>query len=248
VIIISNNNLHINELNSNVNNQENARRPEFITIGRLAPDFTALSTQGYIRLSDYRGKWVLLSSHPMAFAPVSTTEIIAAAQNYSEFQKRNVQLLSITTDNNLANLAWINDISRNTGIAIPFPIISDRNYAISELYGMLNPDRVYEESVRDSFIISPAGKIRAIITLPVSSGRGVYEFLRVLDSLQLTEEYNLYTPSGWYPGEPVVVPPPNTYDELVNTVNNGASLGLQCPFWYLCYTNINTAQPINTNN
>jgi len=246
--MISNNNLHINKLNSNVNNQENERRPEFITIGRLAPDFAALSTQGYIRLSDYRGKWVVLSSHPMAFTPVSTTELIAAAQNYSEFQKRNVQLLSLTTDNNFANLAWINDISRNTGITIPYPIISDRNHAISELYGMYNPDRVYEESVRDAFIINPSGKIRAIITLPVSSGRGVNEFLKILDSLQLTEEYNLYTPSGWYPGGSVVVPPPNTYDELVNRVNNAASSGIVCPFWYLCYTNINTAQPTNINN
>lgn len=246
--MISNNNQHINELNNNENNQDDYRRTECITIGRLAPDFTALSTQGYIKLSDYRGKWVLLSSHPMAFTPVSTTELISAAQHYSEFQKRNVQILSLTTDNNFANLAWVNDISRNTGINIPFPIISDRNYIISELYGMLNPDRVYEESVRDAFIINPAGKIRAIVTLPVSCGRGVREFLRIVDSLQLTDQYNLYTPSGWNPGDPVVVPPPNTYDELVNTVNNGASSGLLCPFWYLCYTNINTAQPININN
>ncbi|MGB4661469.1 MAG: redoxin domain-containing protein, partial [Mobilitalea sp.] len=174
MIIISNNNLHINKLNNNINNQENERRTECVTIGRLAPDFTALSTQGYIKLSDYRGKWVLLSSNPMGFTPVSTTEIIAAAQNYSEFQKRNTQLLSLTTDNNFANLAWIYDISQNTGVTIPFPIITDRNYTLSELYGMYNPDRVYEESVRDVFIINPVGKIMAIITLPVSCGIGVF--------------------------------------------------------------------------
>jgi peroxiredoxin (alkyl hydroperoxide reductase subunit C) len=114
-----------------------------ITIGRLAPDFIALSTQGYIRLSDYRGKWVILTSHPSAFSAVSTTEIISAAQDYPQLSANNIEIIGLTTDNISAILAWINDIYQNTGISIPFPIISDTDLSLSELYGMISPDRAF---------------------------------------------------------------------------------------------------------
>lgn len=232
-------------VNNNLNQPERER--ECITIGRMAPDFIALSTQGYIRLSDYKGKWVLLASQPMAFSSTATTELIATAQYYPEILKRNIEVIGLTVDNVYANLAWVYDIYQKTGVPIPFPIIADADLKISELYGMLNPDRMYSESVRDAFIINPFGRIQAIITLPTSCGRNVEEILRIIDSLQITAKYNLQTPAGWKPGSPIVVEPtPISYDELINRVNTKESQGLQCPFWYLCYKNLNTVDETNT--
>lgn len=230
------------------------RKPECITIGKLAPDFIALSTQGYIRMSDYRGEWVIIYSQPMAFTSVATTELIAAALSYPELQKRNAVIIGLTTDNVYSNLAWVYDIYQKTGVVIPFPIIGDADLVISEKYGMLNPDRLYGESVRDAFIINPSGIIRAIITLPTSCGRSIEELLRIIDSLQITEKYNLQTPSGWKQGNPVVEPTPTSFNEIINRVNTGESQGMLCPFWYLCYTNLptednsNNAEPSASNN
>lgn len=233
-----------NNINNNLTPPE--RRLECITLGRLAPDFIALSTQGYIRLSDYRGKWVLLASQPMAFTSVATTELIEAAQTYPEFLEKNAVIIGLTTDNVYANLAWVYDIYQKTGITIPFPIIADADLRISEQYGMLNPDRLYGETVRDAFLINPYGRIQSILTLPVSCGRSGQELIRVLDSLQITEEYNLYTPGNWHQGDPVLKPTPTTYDELISRVNTADSQGLQCPSWYVCYTEVPNSD--NSNN
>ena len=216
------------------------RRAGPITIGRLAPDFMALSTQGYIRLSDYRGKWLILTSHPSAFGAVSTTEIISAAQDYPRLSEQNIEIVGLTTDNIYANLAWINDIYQNKGISIPFPIISDPDLAVSEMYGMISPDRIFGETVRGTFIIDPTGHIRAILTLPVSTGVNWEELLVIINSILIKEKYNLNTPAGWKPGEPVVVPNPVSYEEMVSRAENSENLGYYCPFWYLCYTNLNT--------
>ena len=216
------------------------RRAGPITIGRLAPDFIALSTQGYIRLSDYKGKWLILIAHPSAFGAVSTTEIIRTAQDYQQFSENNIEIVGLTTDNINANLAWINDIYQNTGISIPFPIISDPDLAVSEMYGMISPDRMFGETVRGVFIIDPTGHIRAILTLPVSTGGNNEEFLRIIESILINENYNLHTPANWKPGDPVVVPNLISYEEMVYRAENSESFDYYCPFWYLCYTNLNT--------
>lgn len=237
--MISNNN--VPDINSDINQG-------CITIGRLAPDFAASSTQGVVTMSQYRGKWVLFFSQPGDFTPVSETEIISFAQLYQEFEKRNVQLLGITIDSTFADIDWLIDISNRIGMTVPFPILSDRNAEIANLYGMVNPDRIFEESVRDAFIINPFGRIRAIITYPVSCGRNTYELLRLIDSLQLTEEYNVYTPANWMPGEPVIVPPPHTLEEAMQREKEVSSLGLNCSNWYLCYRDYNSISGINQNN
>lgn len=234
-----------NSINNNLNQQP--RGHECITIGRMAPDFVGLSTLGYVRLSDYKGKWVILASQPSAFDAVSTTEIIGAAQINDELLKRNTYMIGLTTDNIYANLAWVYDIYQNTGITIPFPIIADSELEISELYGMLNPDRLYGETVRDAFIISPFGRIRAILTLPVSTGRSGEELLRVVDSLQIKEQYNLNTPADWHQGDPLIVPNSTSYDEIINRSNNLENLGYNCPLWYVCYTNLPPEANANNN-
>lgn len=206
--------------------------PGCITIGRIAPDFTTLSTEGTITLSQYRGKWVVLVSEPGDFAATSTTSLLAFTNHYEEFVKRNVQVLAVTIDNNFANIEWKKNIVDTYGIIIPFPLLEDRDAEIARKYGMVNPDKIYEESVRDLFIISPEGRIRAILTYPSSCGRNTYEVLRIIDSLQLTQAYNVYTPSNWMPGDPVMLPTTNDFNEAMRRLQEE---GLYCTNWYICF-------------
>lgn len=213
-------------------------RRECLTIGRIAPDFTAITTQGVITLSQYRGKWVVFFSHPGDFTPVCTTEFIAFAQLYPEFEKRNTELLGISIDSNPSHLAWLYNIMQFTGIQMPFPLIADRDSYVATLYGMVNPDRIYEQSVRDVFIIDPVQRIRAILTYPATNGRNMYEILRLLDALQVSTQYGVSTPANWMPGDPVIEPIPMTLEGLLERVNDPQNLGLDCEQWYLCYKNL----------
>lgn len=208
-----------------------------LNIGCMAPDFTAITTQGPITLSQFRGKWVVLFSHPGDFTPVCTSEFISLAQLYPEFEKRNTQLIGISIDSNPAHLAWLYNIYEFSGITIPFPVIADRDATISALYGMINPDRIYEQSVRHVFIIDPVQRIRAILTYPATNGRNTYEILRLLDALQLSTEYGVNTPANWMPGDPVLLNVPETYDELIQRAENPQSPGVDCVQWYMCYEN-----------
>lgn len=217
---------------------------EGLNIGRIAPDFTAMTTQGIITLSQYTGKWVMLFSHPGDFTPVCTSEFISFAQLAPEFEKRGIQLLGISIDSNPSHLAWVYNIYQFTGITIPFPIIADRNAEISALYGMVNPDRIYEQSVRDVFFIDPTRKIRAILTYPATNGRNSYELLRLFDALQTTDEFGVSTPANWLPGQPVILPVPYTYEGLLERVNAPAEPGVECLQWYLCYKDYDELTPI----
>ncbi len=218
---------------------------ECLSIGRIAPDFTVLTTQGVITLSQYAGKWVLLFSHPGDFTPVCTSEFIAFTQLAPEFEERNVQLLGISIDSNPAHLAWLYNIQQFTGMEVPFPLIADRDAEISRLYGMVNPDRIYEESVRDVFIIDPTRRIRSILTYPATNGRNMYELLRLIDALQTTDRYGVSTPANWMPGQPVIVPPPYTYEGLLDRASTVSNPDTACLQWYLCFENYNDLVPIN---
>ncbi|MGD9566955.1 MAG: redoxin domain-containing protein [Sedimentibacter sp.] len=226
-------------MSTNINkNNINPIRSGCTTIGRIAPDFTALSSQGPITLSQYRGKWVVLFYEPGDYYPAATTEIIAFEQLRSEFEKRNVQLLGVTIDSNLADLDWLYDIYLKTGIKISYPLISDRNAEIARLYDLVNPDNIYETSVRDVFIIGPMQNIRAIMTYPLTSGLNIYELLRLIDSLQVSDQYKVITPSNWMLGDPVLTLPPHTLDELIARVDNQSEMNINCISWYTCYENL----------
>ena len=228
----------ISKNNINVNNT--IRSNDCITLGRIAPDFTASSTQGPITLSQFSGKWVVLFYEPGDFYSTSTSELIEFTRLYTEFERRNVQLIGVTIDSNLADIEWVFDINQHLGISIPFPVISDRNAEIATLYDVVSPDRVFEMSVRDVFIISPGRYILAIISYPLSCGLNIYEILRVIDSLQVTENYNLYTPSNWMPGNPLLIPVPHTIEEAMNRWNNQEDLGMDCGMWYYCFKYLNS--------
>lgn len=208
---------------------------QHVSIGMQAPNFTENSTFGPITLSDFKGKWVVLFSHPGDFTPVCTTEFISFSKLAPEFVKRNVQLLGLSIDSNPSHLAWVNAIYQITGITVPFPIIADRTGQVAALYGMIAPDASTQETVRNVYVIDPKQKIRAILSYPLTNGRNIPEILRLVDALQTTDAYGVVTPANWQPGESVIVPPPKTYNELLERENNPEKLNLMCDDWFLCY-------------
>lgn len=216
-------------------NTNNYHQYGHVSIGMKAPDFYANTTFGPIKLSDYKGKWVVFFSHPGDFTPVCTTEFIAFAQANPMFQEKNAELLGLSIDSNPSHLAWVYSIYLNTGIEIPFPVIADRTGEISRLYGMIAPEASTQETVRNVFIIDPEQKIRAILIYPLTNGRNIPEVLRLLEALQTTDEYKVVTPANWLPGQLPLVPPPRTYQELIKRENNPESQNLECEDWWWCY-------------
>lgn len=203
-----------------------------LRLGQKAPDFKAVSTFGPVSLSDYKGKWLILFSHPGDFTPVCTTEFVAFAKEYPEFAKRNALLLGLSIDSVASHLAWIENIRKKFDISIPFPIIADRDGTIARRYGMLSHDESNFTTVRNVFIIDPNGTIRAILKYPYTNGRNIAEIIRLLDALQVTDRDGVVTPANWKPGDPVIMPPPASYDDLLK---RNMESSLDCTDWYLCY-------------
>lgn len=207
--------------------------PNLPNLGSKAPDFTANSTDGPIRLSDFKGKWVVLFSHPGDFSPVCTTEFLEFTKYHKEFTERNTELLAINNDSNNAHLAWMYNIFMITGVEIPFPIVEDRDLRISRTYGMISkPTETY--SVRSVFIIDCDQVLRTILYYPVTTGRNIPEILRIVDSLQTTDKNEVLTPANWFPGQPVILPHPKKYKDLKNSLKN-CSKKYSTMDWYLCF-------------
>jgi peroxiredoxin (alkyl hydroperoxide reductase subunit C) len=199
-------------------------------LGELAPDFEAVTTQGTLRLSDFKGSWLVLFSHPADFTPVCTTEFVAFAQIYPELQKRKVELLGLSVDSVSSHIAWIRNIEEKLGVKIPFPIIADLNKEVATKYGMIMPGESKTETTRCVFIIDPNGKLRTMIYYPLTTGRNMQEILRVVDALQTTDKYQVATPANWKPGEKVIVPAPNTTSMAEQRVKDKT---LEVIDWYL---------------
>jgi len=187
-----------------------------VKIGMLAPDFEADTTMGKIKLNEYRGKWVVLFSHPGDFTPVCTTEIIAFSRCNTYFKRLNTCLLGLSVDSNASHLAWVYEIYLKTGIRVPFPIIADRNGAISRKYGMISNDVSTSETVRNVFIIDDKGVVRLILVYPMNIGRCIPEIIRALEALQTADASDGSTPANWVPCEPIIVPSPQTFKELLS--------------------------------
>lgn len=184
-----------------------------ITFPRLnepAPEFEAKTTHGTKSLSDYRGKWLILFSHPADFTPVCTTEFMAFARNYDKFQAMNCDLLGLSIDSNFAHIAWVRNIKANFDVDVQFPIIEDLSMKVATAYGMIQPGASDTSAVRATFLIDPDGILRAMVYYPMSNGRSIDEFVRILQALQTSDASNVATPEGWHPGDDVIVPPPTT--------------------------------------
>ncbi len=191
----------------------NEATPAMPRLNEPAPDFTAPTTHGVKSLSDYRGKWLVLFSHPADFTPVCTTEFMAFARRADEFRAIDTELLGLSIDSTYSHIAWVRNIKEKFGVDIPFPIIADLKMEVAQKYGMIHPGAADTSAVRATFIIDPEGILRAMVYYPMTNGRSIDEILRLVKALQTTDKYKVATPEGWQPGDPVIVPPPATVDE-----------------------------------
>lgn len=185
-----------------------------LRLGDTAPNFTQDSTEGPIDFYQWAGdSWVVLYSHPADFTPVCTTELGRTAKLADEFKARNVKPIALSVDPVESHHGWIEDINETQGTTVNFPIIADHDRKVAELYDMIHPNASATTTVRSVFIIDPQKKIRATITYPPSTGRNFGEILRVIDSLQLTDNYAVVTPENWQQGDECVILPSITDPE-----------------------------------
>ncbi|MER1196970.1 peroxiredoxin [Pseudomonas aeruginosa] len=179
-----------------------------LRLGDIAPDFEQDSSEGRIRLHEWLGdSWGVLFSHPADFTPVCTTELGFTAKLKDQFAQRGVKVLALSVDPVESHLKWIDDINETQDTRVNFPIIADADRKVSELYDLIHPNANDTLTVRSLFIIDPNKKVRLIITYPASTGRNFNEILRVIDSLQLTDEHKVATPANWEDGGEVVIVP-----------------------------------------
>ena len=186
-----------------------------LQLGDVAPDFEADTTEGRIKFHDWIGdSWAVLFSHPKDFTPVCTTELGYMANAKPEFDKRNVKIIGLSIDALDKHSEWAKDIEETQGTAPNYPIISDDDYNVAKLYGMLPAETSGDagartpadnQTVRNVFVIGPDKKVKLILIYPMTTGRNFDEVLRVIDSLQLTAKHKVATPVNWKDGEDVII-------------------------------------------
>jgi len=178
-----------------------------VQIGDPAPDFQARTTMGDMRLSDHRGSWVILFSHPADFTPVCTSEFVALSRANDRFAALGCKLIAVSVDSLYSHLGWIRAIHDHFGVAVGFPIVEDPSMVIGRAFGMLAEDAPDAATLRATFFIDPEGIVRAKLCYPATIGRSVEELLRVVAALQRVDRDNVVTPEGWHPGDDVLLPP-----------------------------------------
>ncbi|MEM1682952.1 MAG: peroxiredoxin [Ignisphaera sp.] len=206
---------------------------EIPLIGEQFPKMVVQTTHGVKTLpDDYRGKWLVLFSHPADFTPVCTTEFVAFAKRYNDFAKLNVELLGLSVDSTFSHIKWIEWIKEKLGVEIPFPIIADPRGEVSSKLGMLHAQSA-THTVRAVFIVDPNGIIRAILYYPQELGRNIDEILRIILALQVSEKLKGAIPANWpnneIVGEKIIVPPAKTVQEASERVKQ-----YECLDWWLC--------------
>jgi peroxiredoxin (alkyl hydroperoxide reductase subunit C) len=204
--------------------------PSMPRLNERAPDFEALTTHGVKRLSDYEGKWLILFSHPADFTPVCTTEFVAFAKAYEKFRSLDTELLGLSIDSHYSHIAWVRNIEDKFGVKIPFPIIADLSMTVAKAYGMIQPGASDTSAVRATFVIDPKGVLRAMVYYPMSNGRSIAEFVRLVQALQTSDTNKVATPESWQPGDKVIVPPPATVEGAAARLKEGH----ECTDWYFC--------------
>jgi peroxiredoxin (alkyl hydroperoxide reductase subunit C) len=211
---------------------ENATQnmPTMPRLNEPAPAFEAPTTHGVKTLEDYRGKWLVLFSHPADFTPVCTTEFIAFAKRHGDFQAMNCELLGLSIDSHYSHIAWERNIQEKFGVEIPFPIIADLSMQVARAYGMIQPGASDTSAVRATFLIDPEGILRAMVYYPMTNGRSIDEFVRLVKALQTSDEHKVATPEAWQPGDKVIVPPPATAEGAQARMDEG----YECTDWYFC--------------
>jgi alkyl hydroperoxide reductase subunit AhpC len=193
-----------------------------LSLGQIAPDFEAETTDGPIRFSDWaKDSWVVFFSHPRDFTPVCTTELGEAARLKPEFDRRGVKVIGLSVDPLDKHDAWAEDIHQTQGTALNFPMIADPSKHVSQLYGMIHPEADPSITVRTVYVLDPARKVRLTLTYPPSTGRNFHEVLRVIDSLQLTDRHKVATPVNWQPGDRAIIVPSLSDEEAAKRFPQG---------------------------
>lgn len=207
-----------------------ANAPSMPRLNEPAPAFSAPTTHGIKTLDDFKGKWLVLFSHPADFTPVCTTEFIAFARRHAEFQAIGCELLGLSIDSTYSHIAWERNIKEKFGVEIRFPIIADLSMQVAKAYGMIQPGASDTSAVRATFIIDPQGILRAMVYYPMSNGRSIDEFVRLVKAMQTSDKHKVATPENWQPGDKVIVPPPGTAEAAEARMNEG----YECSDWYYC--------------
>ncbi|WP_052134638.1 peroxiredoxin [Sphingomonas sp. 37zxx] len=178
-----------------------------LRLGEAAPDFTARSTRGVVSLSDFRGRWLALFSHPADFTPVCTSEFVAIARAHDRFATLGCELMALSVDSLFSHLAWIRAIKDRFDVVVDFPIIEDPTLEIARAYGMVGPNAMDASAVRTSYFLDPDGILRASTCYPASVGRSVDEMLRLVAALQRVHDGSALAPAGWMPGSDLLAVP-----------------------------------------
>ncbi|MFW5987455.1 MAG: peroxiredoxin [Methanohalophilus sp.] len=210
-------------------------------IGDEAPSFKATTTQGEINFpKDYKGKWVVLFSHPADFTPVCTTEFMTFATMEDEFRELNTELIGLSIDGIHAHIAWLRTIKEKIeykglkDVEVNFPVIADIKMEIAKKFGMVQLGASDTQAVRAVFIIDPKNKVRAILYYPLSNGRNMDEIKRLVIAMQKSDAEQIATPANWQPGDDVIIPPPGSCGmakERVETKEDGK----YCLDWFICF-------------
>jgi len=210
-------------------------------IGEKAPAFEADTTQGKIKFpDDYKGKWVILFSHPADFTPVCTTEFMTFASMEKDFEALNCKLIGLSIDSHYSHIAWLRTIKEKIeykgmkNVEVKFPVIADVKMDVANKYGMVQSAASDISPVRAVFFMDPDAKVRAIIFYPSSMGRNFQEIKRALIAMQTADAYKVATPADWQPGDDVIVPPPGSCGAAKDRVDSAQKEGLKCLDWFLC--------------
>ncbi|MDF7817244.1 peroxiredoxin [Runella sp. MFBS21] len=196
-----------------------------LRLGDIAPNFDAETTQGTLNFHEWLGdSWGLLFSHPADFTPVCTTELGKTALLKGEFEKRNVKVIAVSVDDLDSHNRWVPDINEVNNTEVNFPIIADGDRKVATLYDMIHPNASEKATVRSVFVIGPDKKIKLTLTYPASTGRNFNEILRVIDSLQLTANYQVATPADWKEGDDVIVVPAVSTEDAQKRFTKGLNI------------------------
>jgi len=227
--------------NDTKNCEEGARVP---LIGEKAPAFKAMTTQGMINFpEDYKGKWVILFSHPADFTPVCTTEFMTFAAMEKDLEALNCKLIGLSIDSHYSHIAWLRTIKEKIAykgmknIEVKFPVIADLKMDVAKAFGMVQPGASDTQAVRAVFYIDPESKVRALIYYPLANGRNFDEIKRLLIAMQTADKHKVATPADWRPGDKVIIPPPGSCGQAKERVD-GAGQDYECLDWFLCFKSL----------
>lgn len=209
-------------------------------IGDKAPAFRAITTQGEINFpEDYKGKWVILFSHPADFTPVCTTEFMTFASMIDEFRALNTELIGLSVDSLYSHIAWLRKIQElewkgMRNVEVTFPLIEDIRMEVASKYGMIQPGASNTQAVRAVFVIDPEGIVRTILYYPLSTGRNFQEIKRIIIALQKADSDNVATPADWIPGEDTIVPTAGSCGTARERMESKEG-DMYCLDWFLCF-------------